>query len=275
LKRSRGQHSLLPSQPGPWAATRKVTAKIARPFLILQHVSCEPPGAYGAEFDARGLETVTVELDHGDSLPTRWDCFAGIVAMGGPMGVYDIDAYPWLVSELRLIEEAVKAGVPFWGVCLGAQLLAAAMGGTVSPGAKPEVGVLPIRLTTAAAEDEVFSAAPAEFAALQWHGDTYSLPSGATNFAESDAYPQQTFRVNHAYGLQFHLEASDQLVADWIALPAYAASLEQACGPGAYPGLARDLAAIAPAALPLARCLFGRWLDRVVEGAYDDGAKNG
>ena len=110
-------------------------------FLVLQHISCEPPAAYEDELRAWGVELHRVEIDEGEPLPD-WREFAGIVAMGGPMGAYEDERLPWLTAEKRLIAEAVADGRPYWGVCLGAQLLAASLGARVYPGPVAEVGVL-------------------------------------------------------------------------------------------------------------------------------------
>jgi GMP synthase (glutamine-hydrolysing) len=234
------------------------------PFLVLQHAACEPPAAYEDELRARGLTLQRVQLDEGEPLPGDWHGFAGIIAMGGPMGVHEAVEHPWMARELDFIGAAVRAGVPYWGVCLGAQLLAAGLGGRVMPGPRPEVGVLDVRLTPEAHADPVFAAAPTEFATLQWHSDTYELPAGATRLAESDSYAQQAFRFAHAYALQFHLEVPPELVASWAELPAYARSLDALMGPGALPRLVEDVRNAAPTTLPLARRLFGHWLDDVV-----------
>src|ERR1700722_15147691 len=155
-------------------------------ILVLQHIACEPPAAYEDELRAWGAELHRVQIDEGDPLPD-WREFAGIVAMGGPMGAYEDDRVPWLVDEKRLIADAVHAGTPYWGVCLGSQLLAASLGARVFPGPAAEVGLLPVFTTSAASADPVFSVAPAEFVALQWHGDTFELPRGAVRLARSDA----------------------------------------------------------------------------------------
>jgi GMP synthase-like glutamine amidotransferase len=125
---------------------------------------------------------VRAELDEGDALPD-WREFAGMVVMGGPMGAYEEAAHPWLAEEKRVIGEAVAHGHPVWGVCLGAQLLAAALGAEVYRGAEAEVGLLPVELTPAAADDPVFGDAPERLLTLQWHGDSFDLPSGATLLA--------------------------------------------------------------------------------------------
>jgi GMP synthase (glutamine-hydrolysing) len=233
-------------------------------LLVLQHIACEPPAAYEDELHEWGVELVRVEVDEGEALPD-WRGFAGIVAMGGPMGAYEDAGHPWLTPEKELIAEAVRAGLPFWGVCLGSQLLAASLGARVYPGERAEVGVLPIQLTEAAADDPVFAGAPAEFPTLQWHGDTFDVPDGATLLASSPAYPHQAFRFRRAYALQFHIEVSPALAAEWAHVPAYAASLEALLGPGALPRLVDELAAVSEPMTALARELFGRWLGRVVE----------
>jgi GMP synthase-like glutamine amidotransferase len=230
----------------------------------LQHIACEPPGAYQDELLERDLPLERVRLDEGEELPD-WRELAGIVAMGGPMGVYDQESHRWLDDEKRFIAAAVRAGTPYWGVCLGAQLLAASLGGVVTPGALPEVGVRRVELTASAASDPVFSCAPAAFDALHWHSDTYRLPAGATRLASSAQYEQQAFVFDRAYALQFHLEVTPGLARDWIEVPSYLDSLEQVMGPGAGERLLEQLDQTASAAIPLARELFGRWLDRVVD----------
>lgn len=232
-------------------------------LLALQHIACEPPAAYEHELRARGGELVRVQLDEGEPLP-GWHDFDGLIVMGGPMGAYDEEAHPWLGAEKRLIREAAEAGLPVWGVCLGAQLLAASLGAAVHPGPEPEIGVLPVELTAEAESDPVFGGAPTHFPALQWHGDTFELPRGATLLASSPAYRNQAFVRDRAYGLQFHLEVPPALAAEWGEVPAYARSLADAKGPGALADLLSAVEAAAPEMLALACGLFGGWLEQVV-----------
>ncbi len=232
-------------------------------LLVLQHAGCEPPGVYEDEARERGVELHRVLLDEPHQLP-EWRRFSGIVAMGGAMGAYEEEAYPWLIAEKRLIAEAAAAGHPYWGVCLGAQLLAAGLGARVTPGPEPELGVLSVRLTGAAGKDPVFAGAPEQFATLQWHGDTYELPEGAVRLAESDLYEQQAFVTGRAYGVQFHLEVDSELAREWIEIPDYAEELERLGGPGTPGRILAQVAAIEPRSVPLARALFGRWLTDVV-----------
>src|SRR5712691_11796979 len=113
---------------------------------VLQHIRCEPPGIFTEVLRRHGIAIETVELDEGDELPDKRDVDL-VVAMGGPMGVHDEAEHPWLVGEKKWIASIVRSGVPFFGVCLGAQLLAASLGAEVRTGEMPEVGVLPVTLT--------------------------------------------------------------------------------------------------------------------------------
>jgi GMP synthase-like glutamine amidotransferase len=232
-------------------------------LLVLQHIACEPPAAYEDELRAWGADLHRVEVDDGEPLPD-WRGFAGIVAMGGPMGAYEDERLPWLTAEKRLIADAVRAGMPYWGVCLGSQLLAASLGADVHPGPRAEVGVLPVFLTEAGRADPVFGLLPDAFPALQWHADTFTLPDGATRLARSDAYPEQAFVVARAYGLQFHLEVDAALASAWGEVPAYARSLRDLLGEDGLPRLVDDVRAAEAQTVDLARRLFAAWLEHVV-----------
>lgn len=232
-------------------------------FLVIQHAACEPPGAYEEEMHARGIGFERVRADEGAALPD-WHGFDALVVMGGPMGAGEEREPPWLTEEKRQLGEALRAGLPFWGVCLGAQLLAACLGARVYRGELPEIGIYrDVELTPAARRDPVFAGASARITALQWHADTFELPPGARLLASSRAYVNQAFAWGRAYALQFHLEVSPELAATWLELPSYAAELRRAFGPAALPALERDLGELA-GATPLARELFGRWIEKVV-----------
>lgn len=233
-------------------------------ILILQHIACEPPGVFEDVLVERGATLRRVELDEGDTLPD-WRDFDAIVAMGGPMSVNDEDTLPWLRDEKRLIGEAVRAGLPYWGVCLGVQLLAASLGARVYAGPAPEVGVLPVMLTADGLADPVFAGLPREQFTLQWHGDTFDLPEGAALLATSPLYPNQSLRWgNRAYGVQFHLEVSPQMAREWADVPAYNAALERVLGPGALSRLIDDLSGHGDTLRSQARGLFERWLEACV-----------
>jgi GMP synthase (glutamine-hydrolysing) len=232
-------------------------------LLVIQHAACEPPGAYEDELLERGVAFERVLADAGEPLPNG-RAFDAIVVMGGPMGVNDEGELPWLAREKAWIADAVAGGVPYWGVCLGAQLLAASLGARVARGAQPEIGLYDdVQLTVAASSDPVFAGAPARITTLQWHGDTFDLPDGATLLASSRAYTHQAFVWRRAYGLQFHLEASSELARSWLEVPEYAAELVDTLGADGARAFERDARSL-DQMTPLARELFARWLDRVV-----------
>ncbi len=232
-------------------------------LLVLQHARCEPPGVYEDELRERRIGFDRVVLDEGEAQPD-WRGYAGLVVMGGAMGAYEGAAHPWLGPELALIGEAVAAGTAYWGVCLGAQLLAAALGGRVAPGPEPELGVHEVQLTPAAAADPIFAQAPPRFRSLQWHGDTYELPGGAVQLARSPQYEQQAFVHGRAYAVQFHLEVDRALAERWATVPSYVEELERHDGPGAARRMVEQVKAVERESVPLARSLFARWLEAVV-----------
>jgi GMP synthase (glutamine-hydrolysing) len=228
--------------------------------LVLQHIACEPPGVYEDVLRERGAELHRVEIDEGEALPD-WRSVDAIVAMGGPMSVNDEAELPWLAEEKALVAEAVRAGTPYWGVCLGVQLLASSLGARVYAGPEPEVGVLDVELTDEARSDPVFGSLPSRLPTLQWHGDTFELPDGAVRLAGSPAYPNQAFRFENAYGVQFHLEVSRAMAREWADVPAYASALERTIG---LQALLDAVDAGADQMLASGRTLFERWLDDVV-----------
>jgi len=230
--------------------------------LVLQHIACEPPGVYEDVLRERGARIERVEVDAGQPLPRRR--FDAIVAMGGPMSANDEAELPWLREEKALVAEAVRAGTPFWGVCLGVQLLASSLGARVYAGPEPEVGVLPVELTEAALADPVFAGLPPVLPALQWHGDTFDLPTGAVLLAGSSAYRNQAFRFRNAYGLQFHLEVSTAMALEWADVPEYDAALRRVLGPDGTAAIVRAVEERCGEMLQLGRTLFERFVDLAV-----------
>jgi GMP synthase (glutamine-hydrolysing) len=229
--------------------------------LVLQHIACEPPGVYEDALSDRGATIHRVELDEGDRLPD-WRAFDAIVAMGGPMSANDEEELPWLRDEKALIAEAVRAGLPFFGACLGVQLLAASLGAEVVACTAPEVGLLPVFLTDAATSDPVFADLPRELLTLQWHGDTFSLPDNAVLLASSPAYPNQAFRWGrHAYGVQFHLEVSREMAQDWAGVSPYADALERVLGPDSATAFVEQLGERTEEMRAHGRRMFESWLD--------------
>ena len=156
----------------------------------------------------------------------------------------------------------MRAGRPFWGSCLGAQLLAASLGARVYAGPAPEVGVLAVELTEAGRSDPVLGALPPRIDTLQWHGDTFDLPDGGVLLASSPAYPHQAFRVGRAaYAVQFHVEVTEAMGEEWAAVPAYAEYADRVLGPGGSDRLLAEFRVSSPVMQEHARALFERWCE--------------
>jgi GMP synthase (glutamine-hydrolysing) len=199
--------------------------------VALQHVPYEGPGLIAAEADRRGTPLSVCHLYRGDRLPAPDDLeeLDGLVVMGGPMGVGDTAAHPYLAGEIELLAAATAAGIPVLGVCLGAQLLAAALGANVYRGEQPEIGQGTVSLTAGGRADSVLGAAGQdELPVVHWHQDTFDLPPGAVRLAGSELYPNQAFRAGgHTYGLQFHVEVDRALAEDWRPRLPYGAAIDE------------------------------------------------
>ena len=186
-------------------------------WTVLQHVAWEGPGLIAVGGKKRGLRFDIRRLDLGAALPPAREV-EGLVVLGGPMGVYDSDKYPFLSEERRLLDEILRRERPELGICLGAQLLAHALGARVFPGNAPEIGFGSVGLTEQGKQDPVIGASDSSLPVFHWHGDTFDLPKGATLLASSRAYSHQAFRYrNSAYGLQFHVEPDTRTWSAWRA----------------------------------------------------------
>jgi len=186
-----------------------------RSWSVLQHVAWEGPGLLAAEAEARGLRLDIRRLDLEASIP-RPDEVEGLVVMGGPMGAYETDKHPFLAAECSLIGELAVGNRPVLGICLGAQLLARALGARVFPGHGPEIGCGFVQLTAEGSRDPLLGPAGPDIPVFHWHGDTFDLPEGATLLASSTDYRHQAFRFGMcAYALQFHIEPDSSIWSAW------------------------------------------------------------
>ena len=178
---------------------------------VLQHAPFEGLGRIRDWLDERGAQTRCTRLFAGDELPPPGGIDL-LIAMGGPMSVNDEATLPWLAHEKQFVQEAVARGARVLGVCLGAQLIASALGSRVYPNRVKEIGWFPVR--AAAPLPEFALRFPAEATVFHWHGETFDLPPGATLLASSEACTNQAFQVGeHVVALQFHLEITPESVA--------------------------------------------------------------
>jgi GMP synthase-like glutamine amidotransferase len=179
----------------------------------IEHVPFETPGRIADWVVERGHSFASTQVYAGDEYP-ELDGFDALVVMGGPMGVHDADVYPWLVEERKLIDSAVVADKHVLGVCLGAQLLASALGARVYRNRFKEIGWFPMRATEAGAAEWTL---PKKLLAFHWHGDAFELPSGAVHLAKSDACEHQMFALGtKILGIQFHLEMTREGVSELV-----------------------------------------------------------
>jgi GMP synthase-like glutamine amidotransferase len=236
--------------------------------LVVRHISSAGLGAYGDLLSERGVDAHVVDCEAGDEVPLDPSGYDGILSLGGPWSVHAPDRPAWVEPELLLLRRAAEAAVPIYGVCLGAQLLAAALGARVWTGEVPEVGIHPLRLEPEAAADPVFGGLPETLPMFHWHGDSFDLPEDAVLLARSDAYESQAFRWGSAaYGLQFHAESRLANVRAMIELPATRAQLDQAHGPGSADRILRDADTALAAINVTAARLFSAWLALAEEHA--------
>jgi GMP synthase-like glutamine amidotransferase len=182
----------------------------------LQHVPFEGTAHIGTWAKEKGHSLSCTRLYAGEALPDL-DAFDWLLAMGGPMNIYEHTAYPWLEAEKTFIAQAVKAGKLFLGVCLGAQLLADALGGEVMANDEKEIGWLPIQITEAGRACGLFQDWPDAPMVFHWHGDTFQLPPGCTSLVKSEACANQAFLYKgRALGLQFHTEYTSDSIEDML-----------------------------------------------------------
>ena len=230
-----------------------------KPIIVLRHTPTCPLGSVAGVLAEAGLTYHYLDLFA--EIPKRLplEDSSGLVVLGGPMSANDSDKYRFLEPELTWIQEAVETQVPTLGICLGAQLLAKALGERVYPNRVKEIGWYEIEVLPPAAEDRLFVASGPTETVFQWHGDTFDLPAGAVHLARSELCPNQAFRFGPlAYGLQFHVEMTPPLMAEWFDEP----DLHSQIGGHADP---RAIRADSPRRFPAMNVLSRRLLTRFAE----------
>jgi len=225
-----------------------------REVLVLQHAAPEGPASIGDALKRRGIGMKIVRIDQGAAVPGSMDGAAGLVVMGGPMSAYD--PIPHVTAELQLIGQALEDGVPILGVCLGSQLLAAALGARVYSSGRKEIGWHEVRLRPEAAKDALWHGLDERFMGFHWHGDIFDLPKGAVPLASSSLTELQAYRSgDSAYGLLFHLEVGEAQIRGFVT--AFADELAAA---GIAPGPLLDgVAAHLKALQRIGAHVFDRW----------------
>ncbi len=233
--------------------------------LVFEHLDSNPVGIYADVLAARGIEVDVRRLLHGDAIPD-WRQYDLMVAMGGGMSVFEEQEHPWLADEKAVIGEAVRAGLPYFGICLGSQLLAEALGGRVYRGYEPELGLHPVSLLDEASRDPVLRGFPRDLAVVEFHQDHFALPPGAVRLAGTPRYPNQAFRVGRvAYALQCHLEPTVADMEDWCRQsPRLVAALEARYGDGWQAQFLADYAHDEVRLHATGRQLFRRWLENAL-----------
>ena len=185
-------------------------------LLIVKHVDIEGPGLIEDCLRQEKIPFQVFSLESGSHLP-KLDTLTHLVILGGPMNVYEEDRYPFLIEEDLFIKEAIQRGKSILGICLGAQLIAKALGAKVSKASTKEIGWYDVSLTRIGSIDPFFSRLPKTFSVFQWHGDTFEIPHGAVLIATSSPVSHQAFRYgDNVYGLQFHLEVTQEIIRDWM-----------------------------------------------------------
>lgn len=204
-------------------------------ILVFQHHPLEHPGTLREFFAEDAVRADVVRLDAGEAIPLLQG-YDGLLVMGGPQDVWQEDRYPWLRGEKAAIREAAgDRSMPYLGICLGHQLLADAFGGKVEPmKGRAEIGVGEVELTPEGMADPLLAGLGPRIGCLQWHAaEVTAPPRDAVVLAANSASPIQAIRYGaRAYGLQFHIEATEKTVSDWAGIPSYKRALERGLGEG-------------------------------------------
>jgi GMP synthase (glutamine-hydrolysing) len=240
-----------------------VTPLETKRVVILQHAAVEKPGTIADVLTSAGYSIRPVRAFEGQPVPRNIKDSEGLVIMGGPMGVYERDRHPYFQDEMRLIENALEAGKPVLGICLGSQLLAAVLGADIRRGREKEIGWRPVMLTEDAKDDPLLARVSQPFVALHWHGDVFDLPQGTVHLASSAMTECQAFRYRDAaYGFMFHMEVDEGIVQGMARIFANELSEAGLKGEEIVEGASKHL----PGLRQTGRTVFERWSKCLSDG---------
>ena len=233
-----------------------------RRLLVLQHVPFEILGTLHPLLKARGFRLRYTNFGrHPDAHP-QVSRYNGLVVLGGPMNVDDLKRHPHLAVEVKIIEQAISQGLPVLGICLGAQLIAKALGAPVYANGGREIGWYEVLPTPAAKDDPLFRDFGSGEKLFQWHGDTFALPAGAVSLVTSRLCPCQAFRYGvTVYGFQFHLEVDEPLIERWLRVPQHKAELGAGPGQSDPAVIRRETTQYIDRARYLSARVFSRFID--------------
>ena len=231
--------------------------------LIVRHTPFEGAAGFRLPIEQAGYQFNRINVSDPDFGALDWLEPDLVVVMGGPMGVYEREAHPWIDGEVTGLAFRIAAGRPTLGVCLGRQMIAAALGARVYPGPVKEVGFAPIRLADTGRTSPLRHLEGVPL--LHWHGDTFDLPLGAERLAMTDHYANQAFRIGDSLlALQFHPEmGEDPRFAEWLEDEDYI----RAAGTDRL-ALEADHDRHGPAAVAAGRAMLAEWLAQLPD-AYD------
>ncbi|PKM76056.1 MAG: GMP synthase [Firmicutes bacterium HGW-Firmicutes-15] len=237
-------------------------------LLMIQHVACEGPGLLHEVLSQRGWELDIKYMDTaGTVLPSNLDDYQAFIILGGPMGAYEEDMYPYLLKVQELVREAAKSKMPTIGICLGGQLIARALGSDVGPNRVKEIGWSPVRLLPEGKASSLFDGLPSSFSVFQWHQDTFALPDGAVLLVKGETCENQAFVYgDNIWALQFHLEVTPDMIRHWADV--YSDELIQYGGPGAASRLIRNTQARWESMEPWRKLFLNNLLD-ILKGQCD------
>lgn len=230
--------------------------------MIFQHVPYEILGTLHPLLKKRGLRLRYANFGRHPDAAVDINDYDGLIILGGPMGVYESEKHSHLKTEMQQIEMALKQDKPVFGICLGAQLIAAVLGAPVAPGPRKEIGWFDISLTEEGTKDPLLSHMKATEKIFQWHGDNFDLPKTAHSLASSPVCPYQAFRYGkNVYGFQFHLEVDEPMVHRWLKVPAMRKELEVFAGETAPDTVLQDTESHIGRLKELSDKVFSTYLD--------------